>query len=506
MIRTRFAPSPTGYVHIGNLRTTLFEYLFARKNNGVFIVRVEDTDQERSVTGALESMLKTLAWAGIVPDEGVMLEPGDLGEGDRVVQKGNFGPYIQSERLNAYKKYAQVLLDTGFAYYAFDTAEELNAMRENQQARKVATKYDRTRMRNQLTLTPEEVTILLASDAERVVRLKVPDSGEVSFDDIVHGKTVFDVKEIDDQVLIKSDGFPTYHMAVVVDDHLMEITHVIRGDDWISSTPKHLLLYQAFGWTPPIYAHVPLILNADKSKLSKRQGDVAVEDYQKKGYLAEALVNFIVFCGWNPGTAKELYTKDELIKDFSLEKVSKAGAVFNIDKLNWYNKEYLKSLPLDELVSRALPFFMNVPFYEKFEPQIANEGAWFGSVLSLERERVTTLAELPEAVKFVFELPEYQKELLAWRKGTVEEARKILPELKSFLEGFSDDDWNKAALEHKVGEWIAAKGYTTGSALWPLRVALSGQQNSPGPYEIAEVLGMEESLKRIEAGVMSLGA
>ncbi len=495
MIRTRFAPSPTGYVHIGNLRTTLFEYLFAKKNKGVFIIRVEDTDQERLVPGAMEGMLKTLQWVGIIPDEGVTLD-----SAGNVTQKGDFGPYIQSERLPIYKKYAEELLNNGSAYYAFDTTEELSAMRERQQARKLPTKYDREHMRNQYTLSADEVKNILASDAPRVVRLKVPASEEVVFDDIVHGKTVFDCKEIDDQVLLKSDGFPTYHLAVVVDDHLMEITHVIRGDDWISSTPKHLLLYKAFGWMPPLHAHLPLVIGGDKLKLSKRKGDVSTESYRAKGYLPEALVNFLAFLGWNPGTEKELYSMEELIKDFSLEKVSKAGAIFNVEKLDWYNKEYLKCIPLSELAIRARQWFEQAEWFEKLtmnNEQITN-------AIALERERVTTLAELPAAIKFIFELPDYSKELLVWRKGTLEEVKKILPELKNYLDTISIQEWNKALLEQKIGGWIKQKNYSTGNVLWPLRVALSGQQNSPGPYEIAVVLGKDDTLNRLAIALQKL--
>ena len=495
MIRTRFAPSPTGYLHIGNLRTTLFEYLFAKHNKGTFIIRVEDTDQERLVPGAVESMLKTLEWVGIFPDEGPTLNADGT-----ISEKGEYGPYVQSKRLDIYKKYLQELIDNGNAYYAFDSTEELTAMRERQQARKLPTKYDRAHMRNQFTLPPNEVAQMLASDAPRVVRLKVPETGEVSFDDIVHGKTVFDCKEIDDQVLLKSDGFPTYHLAVVVDDHLMEITHVIRGDDWISSTPKHILLYQAFGWTPPWHAHVPNVIGNDKLKLSKRQGDVSTESYRAKGYLPEALVNFLAFVGWNPGTEKEIYSLDELIKDFSLEKVSKASGVFNVEKLDWFNKEYLKNLSTSELVQRALPWFKQADWFKK----LTINNKQLASAISLERERVTTLAELPEAVRFVFELPDYNEKMLVWKKSSREEVDKIIPELKNFLGGIPNSDWNKANLENRVGEWLKAKGYTTGSVLWPLRVALSGQQNSPGPYEIAEVLGQAETITRLDNATAKL--
>lgn len=485
LIRTRYAPSPTGYTHIGNLRTTISEFLFAKSQKGVFIIRVEDTDQGRLVPGAMENMLKTLEWVGIKPDEGVALDANG-----NVVEKGDFGPYIQSKRLPIYQKYAQTLLDNGNAYYAFDTAEELTAMRDTQQANKQATKYDRMRMRNQYTMSPEELQKVLATESPRVVRLKVPDSGTIEVNDIIHGKTVFDVKEVDDQVLLKSDGFPTYHLAVVVDDHLMEITHVIRGDDWMSSTPKHLLIYKAFGWNAPVHAHVPLVLGSDKLKLSKRKGDVSTESYRTKGYLPEALLNFLAFLGWNPGTDKEIYSMDELIKDFTLEKVSKAGAVFNLEKLNWFNKEYIKKLSNAELVGRAKPWLDNSGL-NLVDAKLVERA------VSLERERITTLAELPEAIKFVFELPQYEKNLLVWKKGTLEEVGMVLPKLSVELEKIDESAWSKESIESVLLPWIKEQSLTNGAVLWPMRVALSGQQNSPGPFDIAGVLGKAETLKRL---------
>lgn len=483
-VRTRFAPSPTGYLHIGSIRTTIFAYLFAKHNKGDFIVRVEDTDQERLVPGAVESMLKTLEWVGMTPDEGPALKADGT-----LFEKGKHGPYVQSKRLNIYKKYVDELLESGNAYYAFDTPEELNTMRERLQARKLPTKYDRANMRNQFTLGAQEVDKILKSDALRVVRLKVPDEGTVVFEDIVHGRTAFDCKEVDDQVLLKSDGFPTYHLAVVVDDHLMEITHVIRGDDWISSTPKHLLLYKALGWQPPAHAHVPNVFGNDKLKLSKRRGDVSVEGYRNKGYLPEALINFLAFLGWNPGTEQEIFSKDELIKEFTLEKVSKAGAVFNVDKLNWYNKEYIKKLSNTELAQKAKPFFeqQNVAVTDNFE-----------SILALEKERVTTLAELPLAVKFVFELPGYAKELLVGKKSSLDEVKQVLEMLFNKMTAVDEKNWNKDSLEASFLPWIKEQGLTNAVVLWPLRVALSGQQNSPGPFEIAGVLGKSESIKRVK--------
>lgn len=491
MIRTRFAPSPTGYVHVGNLRTTLFEYLFARKNNGVFVVRIEDTDQERLVPGAVENMLKTLAWVGITPDEGPTLNADGT-----VTEKGSFGPYVQSQRLPIYKQYAEELIASGAAYYAFDTSEELEKMRERQQAFKLLPRYDRMRMKNQFTLSKEEVAKMLADGVEHTVRLKIPDEGEVVFNDTIRGTVKFNVKEIDDQVLLKSDGFPTYHLAVVVDDHLMEITDIIRGEEWLPSTPKHILLYKAFGWAIPQYAHTPLLVDKERQKLSKRKGDVSVESYRDKGYLPEAFVNFLAFLGWNPGDDREIFSMQELGDIFDISAVQKASAFFNVEKLNWYNKEYIKKLSSEELVQRASQW-LTAAGIDTTNPALVK-------AVGLERERITTLAELPEAIKFVFHVPDYAKELLVWRKGTMEEVQKILPELESYLNTFSIQAWSKAELEQKVGGWIKEKGYTTGSVLWPLRVSLSGQQNSPGPYEIAEALGKEESLRRLTVALQKV--
>ncbi|MEK7625693.1 MAG: glutamate--tRNA ligase family protein, partial [Patescibacteria group bacterium] len=285
----------------------------------------------------------------------------------------------------------------------------------------------------------------------------------------------------------------TYHLAVVVDDHLMQITHVIRGDEWISSTPKHIQLYKCFGWKAPEFAHLPLLLNADKSKLSKRQGDVAVSEYQKNGYLPEALINFVAFLGWNPGDEREIFSLQELIKEFNISKVNKTGAIFNVDKLNWFNKEYIKKLSVSELAEKSLSWFGDGVDLKKLERMI-----------SLERERVTTLAELPGALAFAFKLPDYTADQLVWRKGSVEEVRKILPELHKFLSAVDEKKWNKAELEKLVGEWVVKNGFSNGSVLWPLRVALSGQANSPGPFEIAEALGRLESMNRIETAIRKL--
>ena len=341
-IRVRFAPSPTGFLHVGGLRTALYNYLFAKHNGGKCILRIEDTDRTRLVENAQENLIRSLRWAGIEFDESP-----EVG--------GDFGPYIQSERFDLYKKYGMQLVENGSAYYAFDTAEELDAMRERQQKAGIAPKYDRTVMRNEFTLGKDNTQKLIADGAAYCIRLKVPHNEEIHFTDLIRGPVSVIGRDVDDQILLKSDGFPTYHLANVVDDHLMAISHVIRGEEWLPSTPKHVLLYRAFGWECPLFAHLPLLLNKDKTKLSKRQGSVAVEDFIEKGYFKEAFVNFIALLGWNPTSDREIFDFQELINAFSLEKVNKSGAVFDTQKLDWMNKQYLKTLPVPYLVELLKP-------------------------------------------------------------------------------------------------------------------------------------------------------
>ncbi|MEK7213430.1 MAG: glutamate--tRNA ligase [Patescibacteria group bacterium] len=486
IVRTRFAPSPTGYLHVGGLRTALYAYLLAKQNKGQFLLRIEDTDRERFVADGTLNILKSLYWAGIIPDEGVKLDADASGE-NQIIQEGKKGSYIQSERLEIYQKYAQELVAKGHAYYCFCSSERLTALREQQSRLKQPTSYDGLCAQ----INPQEAQKRALAGEKCVIRLKMPKAGETSFKDLIRGSISVENKLVDDQVIIKSDGYPTYHLAVVVDDHLMEITHVVRGEEWISSTPKHLQLYEYFGWKPPQFAHLPLLLNPDKSKLSKRQGDVAVEDYRQKGYLPEAILNFVAFLGWNPGDDREIFSLKELIKEFSLEKVGKAGAVFNLEKLNWYNKEYLKRLTDEELVKLAMPFL------EKKIGDRRYEISELAKIIALEKERVTTLAELPEALSFIFDLPKYPSDLLVWKKSSAEEVKKVLPELSEVLNKISVQAWTKEKLEQKVGEWTKENNYSNGAVLWPLRVSVSGQDKSPGPFEIMEALGKEESLTRL---------
>ena len=346
IIKTRFPPSPTGYLHIGSLRTALYNYLFAKKYGGIFLLRIEDTDRERYVEGAVESLIQTLDRVGLICDEGPVLVNGVLSE------KGDYGPYTQSNRLDTYQKYAHQLLEQGSAYRCFCSKERLEKLRSDQQLAKLPTKYDRACLR----LDSTEVQHRLNNNEPFVIRLLIPE-GETTFKDEIRGMITIQNSEIDDQILLKTDGFPTYHLAVVVDDHLMGVTHIIRGEEWISSVPKHVLLYHVLNFPLPSFAHLPLILNPDKSKLSKRQGDVAVEDYLKKGYLPEALINFVALLGFNPSGDREIYTVKELIESFDLTRVNKSGAVFDITKLNWMNKQYIRSLEPKRLMDLAEPFF-----------------------------------------------------------------------------------------------------------------------------------------------------
>ncbi|NLA44994.1 MAG: glutamate--tRNA ligase, partial [Candidatus Cloacimonetes bacterium] len=375
MIRVRFAPSPTGYLHIGGLRTALYNYLFARHTGGTFILRIEDTDRTRIVPDAMENLIHTLQKLDITFDEGPIIG-------------GNYGPYIQSERLDLYRKEAQKLLDGGFAYRCFCTPETLAQMRAEQQAKGEFVKYDR----RCLNLTPAEIEAKLAKGEPYVLRLKMPETRTFRFNDIIRGEVEMDSAQSDDQVLIKSDGYPTYHLASVVDDHYMDISYVIRGEEWLSSMPKHLWLYECFGWTPPQWVHLPLILNPDRTKLSKRMNDVAVEDYLERGYLKEAIINFVALLGWHSADNREIFSLEELCQEFTLERVNKSGAIFDLNKLNWMNGWYLRNLPLDTIVERSKPYF------EKEHLAIPDTGK-LTKIVATARERCTLLSDLVEYSK-----------------------------------------------------------------------------------------------------------
>lgn len=491
MIRTRFAPSPTGFVHIGSLRTALFAYLYARKHNGQFVLRIEDTDRTRFVPGALKNLLKTLSWAELGWDEGPFINKEGV-----IDEKGSFGPYIQSKRLDIYREHAQLLLETGHAYPCFCTQERLDKMRREQMKAKQPPMYDRHCLES---LSEEEVTAKLEAGDSHTLRLKVDCGRTVKFTDIVRGEVEFRTDLIDDQVLVKSDEFPTYHLAAVVDDHLMDISHVIRGEEWLSSTPKHILIYEALGWSAPKYAHLPLLLNTDKSKLSKRQGDVSVEDYVKKGYLKDALLNFVALLGWNPGnTEQEVFSRKDLLEKFSLEKVNKSGAVFDVKKLNWINAKYIKKLSIDELVELAQPHLVKHEWYRN-APEACKTDSYIKRVLTVEQERLEVLSEVGQANTFFFKLSEYDTSLLYWKKQTDQELKENLTRARNTLSSFGDDTWDDVSMiENALMEEARDK---RGDFLWPLRVALTGEKKSPPPHQVAWVLREEATLERLDNAI-----
>ncbi len=529
MIKTRFAPSPTGYLHVGGLRTALYCYLFAKKSGGKFILRIEDTDQERFVEGALENLIDTLHWIGIEYDEG------PYKEGSKIVEKGNCGPYIQSNRTEIYKNHVQELLEKGQAYRCFCTKERLDEMRERQAASKQAPMYDR----KCLELPKSEIEEKISAGEKFVIRQKIP-YATIKFKDLVRGSVQFDGKTIDDQILIKSDGFPTYHLANVVDDHLMKITHVIRGEEWLPSTPKHIALYQSFGWTPPEFAHLPLLLNPDRTKLSKRQGHVAVEEYIKEGYTKEAIINFVVFLGWNPGGGEEneIFTLNQLEEIFSLEKVHKSGAIFNLEKLDWFNWRWKKEEFKKELEIIAKKIDKDVEINEIRKDQIEykftsdkneetfvkkraekllkmcndyvpekfkkDEEKLSRALTTIEEKILRNPKETLSNLQFYFEISDYSKELLTHEKMGVDfnRASESLKSAEETLKNISS--WRLNKITESLLKRIQELEIKNGQMLWPLRAALSGQEFSPGAFELAWALGKEETIKRIEEALKKL--
>lgn len=480
LVVTRFAPSPTGYLHVGGLRTALYSYLIAKQSKGEFLLRIEDTDRERFVADGTKNILDSLYWAQIPPDAGVVLD----GVGD-ISQKGNNGPYIQSERLGIYKHYVDLLIAQKHAYHCFCTHERLEQLRITQMAQKQTPRYDR----HCAGLSDTEVSRRLDAGERSVVRMRMPDTGVTTFTDLIRGEVSFQNTDIDDQVILKSDRFPTYHLAVVVDDHLMQVTHVVRGEEWISSTPKHITLYNFFGWKSPQFAHLPLLLNSDKSKLSKRQGDVAVKDYATKGYLPEALINFVAFLGWNPGTEQELFSLDELVDVFDIGKINKSGAVFNVEKLDWYNREYIKRMNVNDQFDEIKKRIMHIPGY-------CDEVLW--RVLGTIIERVTKWSDIDGMVnageiQFFWTDPVIDPHMLAWKADTAESARTHLQNMYTLLEDL--EFWDVESIRGLVMSYADQHG--RGNVLWPLRVALSGREKSPDPFTILFGVGRDVALRRI---------
>ncbi len=478
-VRSRYAPSPTGKMHVGNLRTALYEFLIAKHAGGDFILRIEDTDQGRFVEGATDIIYRTLAEAGLVHDEGPDKDKG-------------FGPYVQSERVKSglYMKYAKQLVEKGAAYYCFCSKERLESLTSTVGGETI-THYDK----HCLSLSKEEVEAKLAAGEPFVIRQNIPREGTTTFTDANYGEITIENSELDDQILIKSDGFPTYNFANVIDDHLMEISHVVRGNEYISSTPKYTRLYQAFGWKEPTYVHLPLITNEEHQKLSKRSGHSSFEDLIEQGFVAEAIVNFVALLGWSPADNREIMSLKELIDEFDYTKISKSPAVFDMVKLRWMNGEYLKAMEPEKYYKLALPYV------EKAVTRDCDKRA----IADLVKTRIETLCDIPDMIDFFETLPEYDVEMYTHKKmktnseNSLETLRELLPRLEAL------DTFTAENLPELVAKYVEEKGIKNGIALWPLRTAVSGKQMTPGgAYEIMTILGKEESLARIRKGIEML--
>lgn len=482
-VRVRFAPSPTGYVHIGGLRTALYNYLYARNKGGKFILRIEDTDRTRYVEGAIENMIEVLQWAGLDYDEGVY-----VGEDGQIIEKGPHGPYIQSERVKQgiYDKYIKKLLYEDKAYYCFCTQERLDNLREQQKADGMMPRYDGLCR----GISREEAEERVANGEKHVIRIKLPANKDIHFNDAIKGHISINTNDMDDQVLIKSDGFPTYHFAVVVDDHDMEITHVIRGDEWVSSTPKHVYLYEAFGWEAPTFIHLPTVLGQDKKKLSKRNADVSVEDFKHKGYLRDALINYIALVGWSPETNQEILSHDELIDQFSFDRVSRSGGVFDVDKLDWVSSQYIKNLSDQELADAIKPYLEEAGYIDDSfdQDELLEIAATF-------KTGINKLSDIAGQTDFIF--ADYKdgdfysevKELFE-----SEDAKKVLNRVVEILK---DEEMNEdlaKSIMKRVKEDTGVKGK---SLFMPVRAALTGTEHGPEMLHIFVILGNEEMINRL---------
>ena len=492
-VRVRFAPSPTGPLHIGGVRTALFNYLFAKKHKGAFVLRIEDTDQNRYVSGAEKYIVEALNWCAIPFDEGPE-------------KSGNYGPYRQSERKDIYKKHIDILLKKGKAYYAFDSPEDLALERkqhENKGKTFIYNWHNRTRGRlvNSLILSKEETKNRIESGAPYVVRFLMPEGQIIELNDMIRGKISIDSNTLDDKILYKSDGMPTYHLANIVDDHLMEISHVIRGEEWLPSLALHQMLYEAFGWSAPQFAHLPLILKPNgKGKLSKRDGDklgfpvfplewkdgnTTTHGYKEKGYLSEAIVNFLAFLGWNPGTEQELFSLDQLVQSFNINQVNKSGARFDPEKIKWYNHHYIQQTTNEELAKKLIA--------EKSELSAVDQG-YVELVVGLIKERAELVSELWQLGKYFFEAPNgYDEKSLkkAWKDDTKDLLRELIFVLKNA------NDESAITLKATVSEWIKSKGVGFGKVMMPLRVALVGSLQGVDVFDIIFCIGKEESIRRI---------
>lgn len=480
MVRLRFAPSPTGYLHIGGLRTALYNYLFAKKNKGTFILRIEDTDRTRYVEGAIENLISKLNWAGLSIDEGVLLEDGKISE------KGDFGPYIQSVRVEkeVYQKYANELVEKGYAYYCFCSKERLDDIKKSQKADGKIPRYDGLCRGVSLDEAKERIK----RGEKYVIRLKLPENKDIVFEDLIKGKITINTNDMDDQVLIKTDGFPTYHFAVVIDDHLMKITHIVRGDEWISSTPKHVFMYEAFGFEKPVFVHLPTVLNKSGKKLSKRNDDVSVEDFEKKGYLPDALINYLALVGWSPESNKEILSLDEMIEEFSFERVSKSGGVFDVDKLEWVNAQYIRKMDTNELSKLLKPYLVDANFIkDDIDEKRLN------LITETFKESILRLPEIVEQSRFLFEDVEIEKDALDVLNSSKIEIlkEKIKEELESIDE--ITEEISKTFMK-KIQKASGIKGK---DLYMPVRAKLTGKVHGPELSNILEILGKEEILRRL---------
>ncbi|MEG2361777.1 MAG: glutamate--tRNA ligase, partial [Christensenella sp.] len=478
-VRTRFAPSPTGYLHIGGLRTALYAYLFAKKNGGDFILRIEDTDRERLVDEASEIIYRTLKDTGLIYDEGP-----DVG--------GAYGPYIQSERKEIYQKYAEELVERGAAYYCFCTKERLAEARAKSETEGEQYKYDK----HCLALTPEEIKQNIEAGVPYVIRQNIPKEGETTYSDMVYGTVSVPNSDMEDNVLLKSDGYPTYNLANVVDDHLMEITHVIRGIEYLSSTPKYNLLYEALEWNVPQYIHLPPVMRDKHAKLSKRHGDASYEDFVEKGFLSEAILNYIALLGWCPTDNQEIFTLSELVHVFDVSGISKSPAIFDVEKLKWMNAEYIRAWDEQRFIERAMPYFEQVIDVDKFDlPMITR----------LIQPRLEMLNEIPMKLEFLAEMPNYDTELFNHKKmkATPQSALVYLEAAYPILRDLND--FTQTIIHDAMMELVESLGIKNGQLLYPLRVAISGVAVTPGgAIEIAYLLGKHETLKRLETSIAKL--
>ena len=481
-IRTRFAPSPTGRMHVGNLRSALYEFLIAKHAGGDFMLRIEDTDQERYVEGAVDIIYNTMAKTGLLHDEGPDKD-------------GGFGPYVQSERMQTgiYMKYAKELVEKGEAYYCFCDKERLSTLKSEVVEGKEISVYDK----HCLSLSKEEVEANLAAGKPFVIRQNIPNEGKTTFHDELYGDITVDNSELDDMILIKSDGYPTYNFANVVDDHTMNITHVVRGNEYLSSSPKYQRLYDAFGWESPVYIHLPLITDENHKKLSKRSGHSSFEDLLEQGFLTEAIVNFIALLGWSPEDNNEIFTLDELIRDFDYKRISKSPAVFDYTKLKWMNGEYIKKMDFDAYYEMALPYIEKAVTRDIDKKKLAE----------ICKTRIEVFPDIVELLDFLEELPEYDIEMYTHKKmkTNAETSLEVLMELLPVLE--AQDDYSNDALYQLLIEQVEKMGVKNGYVLWPVRTAVSGKQMTPaGATEIMELLGKEESIIRIKKGIEKLEA